>query len=436
MLARCDQRHTLFLQGTGSRFFTLLSRKLEQIGVKTSKIHLCAGDVIFWRGGNAISYRGSRQKWGAFLAQYIIENGVSDIVLMSDSRPYHAVATDIAKAMKVNVFVFENGYVRPQWITMEAGGVNGRSGFPSRPEEIRRLAHIASRSKVTYPPVSKPRSKWLYFGDTVFHGANFLFGWLYPNYERFRNVSPVTEAVGWIRRLVARPGKLRRSRQRLEKLLESGDDFFFFPLQLEHDYQLKVDSPFNTLEQAYDTVISSFARYASADARLLVKNHPLDNNIINREADVARVARLHGVEDRVVFVEVGHNPTILQNAQGMVTINSTMGTSALHHGVPICVLGDAVYNVRGLAHENGLDSFWTEPLAIDETFRDEFLQALVCYCQIKGHFSERNARSGVFDHCIAKLLATPYNAPCKIADNAVVDTQGTMSDPENTFQPG
>ena len=49
---------------------------------------------------------------------------------------------------------------------------------------------------------------------------------------------------------------------------------------------------------------------------------------------------------------------MLRNAAGFVTINSTVGVTALHHGVPVKVLGNAVFNVAGLTSQSPLAAFW------------------------------------------------------------------------------
>ena len=430
MLARCEKRHALFLQGLGGLYFYRLAQILSGLGVQTSKIHLCLGDQLFWRGKNSVSYREPFANWKDYLQKYILDNGVTDIVLFSDSRPYHAVAAALAKTMNVNVFVFENGYLRPDWITMEIGGVNGRSGFPRDTGEIIKLsAQTVSWTRTSAKEVPVRPLK-LYFGDTVFHGVNFLTSFAFPGYSGFRKVSALTEAGGWIKKALTRRAKVRRSKAALADLLAGGEPFFFYPLQLEHDYQLKVDSPYNSISQASNEVIASFASHAPDQAKLLVKNHPLDNNVTDREAETARLARLHGVEDRVVFIEAGHNPTILDRTVGMITINSTMGTSALYHHVPMCVLGDAVYKIDGLVHSGRLDSFWKAPQQPDVEFCKVFRRALIAHCQVKGHYSQTNPDAWIYEHCVAKFFSASYRPPSKAVDMPV-DQMKVASVPVN-----
>jgi len=113
----------------------------------------------------------------------------------------------------------------------------------------------------------------------------------------------------------------------------------------------------------------------------------------------------------------------------MVTINSTMGTSALFHKVPICVLGTAVYKVDGLAHKGALDSFWQAPLQPDNEFFQVFRRALIAHSQIRGHLTERNPQAWIFEHAVIKFFSADYQQP------AFTDTSMAPADIEVINEP-
>ena len=48
-------------------------------------------------------------------------------MLYGDTRPVHAAAVMAARARGLCVHVFEEGYLRPWWVTYERGGTNGHS---------------------------------------------------------------------------------------------------------------------------------------------------------------------------------------------------------------------------------------------------------------------------------------------------------------------
>ena len=47
------------------------------------------------------------------LSTIIAEKSITDIVLYGDTRPIHAEAIKLAKALDLRVHVFEKGYLRP-----------------------------------------------------------------------------------------------------------------------------------------------------------------------------------------------------------------------------------------------------------------------------------------------------------------------------------
>ena len=100
---------------------------------------------------------------------------------------------------------------------------------------------------------------------------------------------------------------------------------------------------------------------APEEVRLLIKEHPLDASWRNWCAYVRRQARRLGIEGRVHCIEGGDLQELSTSAGGMVCVNSTSGTLALECGIPVVVLGDAVYDVPGITHQGGLDRFWSGP---------------------------------------------------------------------------
>lgn len=407
MLVATGRRHVLFLQGPGSMFFFRLAQSLQRAGIEVSKIHLCLGDMLYWGPvGSTVVFRQPFEDWPSFFERYVVSHGVSDVVMFSDSRPYHRAAVDIADGLEVNCFVFENGYFRPDWITLERGGVNGRSPFPRDRAAIERLAAMAPDPDERSTSVRFNRH--LLIGDWTWHALNFLGTPFFPHYRRHRPAHPLQELWGASKKVAKWLAKQRRSRARLEAVLASRRPYFFFPLQLDQDFQLIVDSPFASISEATETVIASFARHAPQECLLVIKNHPHDSNLIDRERDTGAIARRHGVADRVVFLEFGSNPLILSRARALVTINSTMGISGLWHGLPVCVLGRAVYDVEGLTHRGDLDSFWTTATPPDLEFFRAFRRALIQASQVRGEFGVGRSSEPVFEECLFRLIVTPY----------------------------
>lgn len=375
------RRRFLFLQGPPGPFFWRLAQALIRHGHLAFRINLNGGDRRDWHG-TATDYRGTADRWPDALHAYIRANWITDVVLFGDCRPLHRAARRVAEARGMPVHVFEEGYIRPDWVTLERGGVNGHSSLPRDAAWYRaqaeRLPPVPDRPPVGFSFRRRARDAIAYYASTIAQH------WRFPGYRSHRVHGPVMEGIGWLRRFA----RARRSKARSEagwaRIAQGA--CFVFPLQLDSDAQVRVHSPFADVRAALRHVIASFARAAPADARLVVKLHPLDNALIDWRRETIEAARRAGVADRVTFLEDGDIARIVAAARGVVTINSTTGTLALAAGVPTVALGDAVYNLAGLTHQAPLDTFWTAPVAPDPATWDAFRRVLVDRCLIRGGF--------------------------------------------------
>jgi capsular polysaccharide export protein len=225
----------------------------------------------------------------------------------------------------------------------------------------------------------------------------------FPFYRTHRTQSLIGEGAGWLCKFVRASHRSRRAEQVLTAI--AGREFVLFPLQLTGDYQIRAHSPFDSMTQAVDYVLNSFAAHAAADQFLLVKEHPLDASWRNWPAYLRRNARRLGIEDRVVCMEGGDLQELSASAIGMVCVNSTSGTLALDKGLPVVVLGDAVYDVPGITHQSGLDRFWKEPERPDAGLYAAFKKALHAKCLVRGGLASASATDILVQNSIERLLA-------------------------------
>src|SRR4029077_2770694 len=92
----------------------------------------------------------------------------------------------------------------------------------------------------------------------------------------------------------------RRSDRLMRMIAGSRYPLYLFPLQLDCDFQVREHSRYGRIEPALDHIITSFARHAPHDARLVVKEHPLDNGMTNWQRVTERLATARGVANRVI----------------------------------------------------------------------------------------------------------------------------------------
>ncbi|GLK80180.1 capsule biosynthesis protein [Methylopila turkensis] len=390
-----DDPHTrpdrtfLFLQGLASPFFRRLGRTLARKGYGVERINLNLGDRLFWTLPGAADYRGRFENWRSYLAKFMDERGVTDLVLFGDGRPYHRVAIATAQLRGVNVHVFEEGYIRPDWITMEAGGVNGFSSLPREPEAIRALARALPEQSRPAPIRGDMRTRTLW--DVIYNSANTFFPYLYPSYRRYRPHHPYVEYAGWVARLLRSKAETKRAEAVQASVADGKTPYFLLPLQLDSDYQIRLHSPFSAMNEVVNLVARSFASHAPAEAKLIVKLHPLDNGLVNRRRTTSVTARKTDLGDRLIFIDGGHMPTLIEGSRGVVVVNSTVGTQALHHIKPVVALGQAIYDMPGLTHQGSLESFWTAPTPPDPELAADFRRVVIARTQLNGGFYSRES---------------------------------------------
>jgi capsular polysaccharide export protein len=381
------KKEFLFLQGLAGPFFSRLGEALAAAGNGVHRVNFNGGDKVYWKLPGAIDYRGTLDKWPRFLAKILARRNITDILLFGDCRPLHSVAIAVASKVGVKVHVFEEGYVRPDFVTLEAGGVNGHSQLSRSPEYYLEAAR-ALPPVPKFPPVPSSfnrRAK----EDLIYNIASLALAPLFPGYRTHRPWHILTEYAGWAMRLLRRPAERRRSADTLERLRADGRPYFVFPLQLDCDYQIRVHSNFIGVQDAIETVLDSYARNAPADTLLVVKGHPLDNGLVDWEKRTLAAAAKRGMSDRVLFLESVDIDSLVCKSIGLVTVNSTTGTLSLRCGVPTIVLGDAVYDMPRITHQNGLDRFWVEPVAPELPVYEAFRRVLIDSCLIHGgYFSD------------------------------------------------
>jgi len=111
-------KHILFLQGPVGFFFKKLDRQFREKGAKTYRIGFNAGDELFSYRDNYTPYRDMPEEWAEFIRSYLIEKKIEMVFLFGDCRFYQSILVTIANEMKLEIFVFEEGYIRPNYIAM------------------------------------------------------------------------------------------------------------------------------------------------------------------------------------------------------------------------------------------------------------------------------------------------------------------------------
>ena len=305
------------------------------------------------------------------------------------------------------------GYLRPDWITLERDGMSGNSRFPREMAQVGVLARQAPA--IDLAPRYADSALAMALGDLLYSFSNVFFGWLYPRYQRSdRRPHPFVyfPAIGW-RLLAARFGA-RRAQRQMAALLTAQTPYFVLPLQLEHDFQIVSYSTFASLLEPLRVVIQSFAAHSVPGTRLVVKAHPWDPGLRRWRAITGRVAAEFGVGDRVDYLDGGDLDGLLRSAQGLVTVNSSVGVRALQLGCPVKTLGQAIYDIPGLCFLGVLQDFWRQAAPPDSANVAAFVDALAASIQIRGVYSREPGLSAAVAQAVERLATgTVGTISCK-----------------------
>jgi capsular polysaccharide export protein len=382
------KRRFLFLQGNASRLFERLGCALDAHGHHVHRINFNGGDWAFWSLPGAVDFRGKPEAWPAFIEARLTGWSITDIVLFGDCRPLHQVAIAAARPRGICVHVCDEGYLRPNWITVEEGGVNGHSQLHRDLESFRQAAALLPAWTGGTPVENSGVRRAV--DDIRYLGWSTLLAWRYPHYRTHRPHRKIVEYAGGARRFLAQPLAKRWLKRDVARIVARGQPHYVFPLQLEADSQIRFHSSFPSITAAIGMVIRSFAANAPANSTLAITEHPLETSLNHWRRIVRRVAREHGVDARVFFIEGGTPDLLLRDSLGVVTINSTIGYLALSFGRPVVTLGEAIYDLDGLTFQGGLDGFWQHGKPADAEGLDAFRRVVAAQTQVNGsYFSDQ-----------------------------------------------
>ncbi|MBU0555655.1 MAG: capsular biosynthesis protein [Alphaproteobacteria bacterium] len=393
------QRNFLFLQGPPGPFFWQLSERLRGLGSSVCRINLNGGDAADWPG-DAVNYRGGQKRWTLFIDRFLCDHAITDVVLFGDCRPLHMAAHCMAQLRKIDVHVFEEGYIRPDWLTLEPSGVNGNSSLPRDPdwyiEQARVLPPLPQWPPITASFNRRARDAYRYYSRV------WLTKPFYPFYNSHRKGSLFLEGLGWLRKFAVKKREAAKADAVSQKLKNT--PYFLFPLQLSTDYQIRAHSPFLHMEEAIEYVLFSFARRAPEATRLLIKEHPLDAGLTGWSSRIRAISRKAGVSDRILHIAGGNLETLAAGALGMVTVNSTSATLALQAGIPTMALGKAIYAINGLTHQGKLDDFWVRPQTPNAEVYEAFRRVLYDRCLIYGGLASESATQTLVESAVERLM--------------------------------
>lgn len=404
----------LFLQGPHGPFFAQLSKQLRQAGTSCWRIGFNAGDQVFWSDRQTyLPFFAERSEWPAFLEDVFSTKAVTDIIVYGDTRWMHVAAIAQAKKRGIRVHVFEEGYLRPYWISYELDGANGHSALMDLPLQTMRDACSQPGSTPPTPPGHWGDTRQHIFYGALYHCFVMLWNQKYKNFLPHRKLNVTQEFWLYLKRLFFMPFQALQRRFATFRLRFGGYPYHLALLQLEHDSSFQTHGPFTTQSEFLELIISQFATGASTHHHLVFKAHPLEDGRTPLQRDIRRFSKACGIAERVHFLRGGKLAGILPEACSAVTVNSTAGQQALWRGIPLKVFGAAVYDKPELVSRQPLSEFFANPTRSDRKAYFAFRQFLLETSQLPGSFYAERGRKQLLRHVTDLILAgrDPYATP-------------------------
>ncbi|WP_299351442.1 capsular biosynthesis protein [uncultured Shimia sp.] len=403
----------LFLQGPHGPFFNGLAKMLRRSGATVWRVGFNAGDAFFWFDRRSfIAFKDTPDQWPGRFDEITQDKGVTDIVLYGDVRPIHAQAVERAKAAGLRVHIFEEGYLRPYWVTYERNGSNGHSRLMDM-----RISDMEKALEGADMDTPMPPAHWGDMRQHVFYG--FVYHWFvmflnqgFRNFKPHRDLPVTREFQLYLQRLLLMPFQAIERRIATLRVRFGGFPFHLALLQLEHDSSFQEHSPFSSMTEFLDLVVAEFARSAPAHHHLVFKAHPLEDGRVPVRREIRRLARDHGIADRVHYVRGGKLAQLLNEARSAVTVNSTAAQQVLWRGIPLKIFGKAVYDQPEFVSPQPLSQFFAGASRPDNRAYKTYRRYLLETSQVGGGFYSARGRRQLLRHVVDMMLSgeDPYEA--------------------------
>lgn len=400
------RRSFLFLQGPLSFFFQRLGRALRGCGCDVHRVNFCGGDVLYWPWGGTHCWRGHIYEWPQWIASLMESCRTTDLVLLGDWRPLHREGIWLARLRGARIWVYEEGYLRPNYLTLEQGGVNAYSSLPRTPEGVTLRAAALAGVRPPQPSHAPNPIRDRVLKTAWNHIGNVLFWPFFHRYKTHRPYCIGHELLGMVPRSFSRARRRQHAIAVMRQIFRMRVPYYFMPLQLDADSQIRRHSPFTGILESMAQVVTNFARHAPRDAYLVIKNHPLDNGLLNYRRYMRSLGKATGCSERLRFVEEINAGIICDRARAVVLCNSTLGLSALQSGKAVYCLGASIYAMPGLAvdaAQMSLDEFWNAPPPPRKTLLHDFLQVLRHDALVPGNFYSQQGMDDAIDASLIRM---------------------------------
>lgn len=255
--------------------------------------------------------------------RYFRRHPCATIGLWNGNKFRQRVVVAVAHSLQRRLVFFENGLL-PHTTTVDFLGVNACNSVPRDPDFYKQLC--------------------------------------------FDNQIPLPQ------QLVARKAETAKGGEKLQALPER---FMFVPFQVNTDSQITLHSPWiGNMWQLFEAIDAARRALGDAAPHIVFKEHP------SCPQDYSALHHKCKANDHLLFANDRSTQELIQQAEAVITINSTVGLESILLGKKVLVLGDAFYDLEGLTLHAGSQAQLVDALRTlgqwhgDAKLRNNFLRYL------------------------------------------------------------
>ncbi len=247
------------------------------------------------------------------LKKFILEKGISLLLVHNESRWYHSVALELCRELSIPYLVTEQGLIRPHTTVIDSQGSNANSRIEFDCNSIGNL-DLAKEKQLFVPKNTHDSLK------SMFYFLLFLIIFTIERINRSRSVVRYMHNNYSLRKYAKRI--VNKILKKKKSSPQSSEGAVLLLLQLENDSQFLLHSPFESNQEVID-LVSDFAK--KNHCKLALKRHPLDDGT-------------YSLAEHVYMVD-GKITELAKVAKMVFTINSSASIDVLRTNTPLILLG-------------------------------------------------------------------------------------------------
>lgn len=377
-----SHKNILLIQGPMGPFFDEFAKFLFEQQNDVFKINLNLAEKLFYNQIQSFDYTGPLEGFKKYLTHFIETNNIQQIFVFGDCRSYHRIAKSVSNTQNIDFFVFELGYIRPNYITLEQHGVNNYSKLP------RDLDFYINENTPSQPvPINAhPSYAKMAFYSSLYYFINKLPFNKFKSYTHHKNPSYIREALIGIksayRKVIFSFSEYVIKNQILKFPKKS---YFVVPIQVSSDFQIIKHSDYPSVANFIEEIIKSYSE-ASIKQTLIFKHHPMDRGHANYTSLIKKLSEQYNVSNEVFYVHDIYLPVLLERAKGTILINSTVAFSSFYHDTPVKVMGRANYDFANMSYQGPLEDFWHDESNFNPENYTFYKNYLIKHTQVNGSF--------------------------------------------------